>query len=98
MTVLPFPGVDLATIGEVLSPRGKVLHIQQHGRRFYLRVWPAGWVYTSFSTAAQARSHAGDLCQSYPLIYSRVVDETRSTKRSLGEVMAGSPWDGGHAA
>lgn len=98
MTVVPFPGVDLAVIGDVPSPRGKVLYVQRHRGLFYLRIWPKGWAPTSFATAAQARAFAGDLCQSYPLIYSRVIDETRTTSRSLGEVMAGSPWDGGHAA
>ncbi len=75
MTVVAFPGVDLATIGEVPSPRGKVLYVQRHRGLFYLRIWPKGWVPTSFATAAQARAYAGALCESYPLIYECVVDE-----------------------
>jgi hypothetical protein len=98
-TILGFPGVDPTDLGERPDPRNQTILLHKRRDVFVLTIEPAGFVFPfSFSTATRARSHAGEMCQNFPRIFCGVEDRTRSTRASLGEIMAGVANRAGDAA
>jgi hypothetical protein len=93
--LIAFPGTDITMLGTPPSPRGKSLVIHQRAcGDFVLMVeprikqsgWLEGWVARS---AQDARRRAGDLCFQYPLLFTRIIDKTGTTRPTSAEAMAG---------
>lgn len=93
--ILAFPGVDLAALVPTIDPRRQTLSLREGPRGFVLAEEPSGrFIPRRFASATAARSYAGELCHAFPRLYRRVIDETRSTRQSVGEIMAGAPFEG----